>query len=118
VAAGVERQRLQDIRPRLAKLDVEVAQRLRPRQRNLGRERARAHPAALLQLQQIAAVAQDRALGESFQDPFFLGQSLSLLHCSQVYAVGSSSPYSHCALMKWPFAKRSGSSSPLSPLLQ
>ena len=62
VAAGVEGQRLEHVGARLAKLDVELPQRLGPRQRDLGRERAGAHPAALLELQQIAAVAEDRAL--------------------------------------------------------
>ena len=98
VAAGVERQRLQDLGARLAELDVELLQRLRPGQRDLGRERAGAHPAALLELEQISPVAQDGTFGEPFEESLLLVvQTVSSWF--HVYAAGSSSPYSHSALI-------------------
>ena len=78
VAAGVERQRLQHVGARLAELDVQLPQRLGPRQRDLGRERARADPAAFLQFQKVSAVSQHRAFGQPFQDAFFLRHAFPL----------------------------------------
>ena len=68
VAAGVEGQGLEDVGARLAELDVHLPQRFRVRQRHLRRERAGSNPAALLQLQEVSAVAEHGTLGEAFED--------------------------------------------------
>ena len=77
VAAGIKRQRLQDIGAGFAKLDMQFAQRVWMQQRNFGSERTRAHPSAFFQFQQITAVAQDRTFLEAFENAFFLAMMCS-----------------------------------------
>ena len=68
VVARVERHRLEHVDPRAQELAVQLLQRVGVLDHDLGRERPRLHVPALLQLQQVAAVAQHGALGEPFQD--------------------------------------------------
>ena len=68
VAAGVEGQRLEDIRASFAKFDVQLAESVRMQQGNFGSERTRAHPAALFELQQVTAVAQDWSVLEASRE--------------------------------------------------
>ena len=79
VAAGVEGQGLQDVGAGLAELDVQVRSASGFVSATSGRERAGAHPAALLEFQQISAVAEDGTFGEAFED-VFLGQAVCLLN--------------------------------------
>ena len=72
VAAGVKRQRLQNICAGFAKLDMQFAQRVGMEQRDFRSERTRAHPSPLFQFQQITAIAQDRTVLETFENAFFL----------------------------------------------
>ena len=68
VVARVEGHGLQHLGPRPQELAMQLLQRLGVLDHHLGRERARLHVAALLQLQQIAAVAQHGSVGDAFQD--------------------------------------------------
>jgi len=70
IAAGIKRERLEHVRPRLAKFDVQLAQSFRVRQRYFRCERSRTHPAALLELQQIASIAQHHPFLQPFQNSF------------------------------------------------
>src|SRR5918996_53752 len=68
VLAGVEREGLEDLRPGPEELAVELGQRLGVGQAHLGRERAGPDVPALLQLEQVATVAEDGALGQPLQE--------------------------------------------------
>ena len=69
VVAGVEGHGLQHLGARHQELAVQLRQGLRMLDHHLRRERTRLHVAALLQLEQVAAVAQHRTFGQPFQDP-------------------------------------------------
>ena len=56
---------------RTAELCVELVESLRSLQHDFGGERAGAHPAPLFELEEVAAVAEDRSLGQSFEDVLF-----------------------------------------------
>ena len=70
VAAGVEGERLQHFCSRLAKLHMQFAQGFGINQRHFRSERTRAHPSALFQFQQIAAVTQHGSFFQAFENPF------------------------------------------------
>ena len=68
VVARVERHRLEHIDAGAQELAVELLQGVRVLDHHLGRERSRLHVSALLQLQQVAAIAKHGAVREPFQD--------------------------------------------------
>ena len=76
VVARVEGHRLQHLGTRAQELAVELREGVRMLDHHLGRERARLDVAALLELEQVAAVAEDGAIGESFEDASWHGWNL------------------------------------------
>ena len=72
VAAGVKRQRLQNIGTGLAKLNMQFAQRVGMQQSDFRSERTRAHPSPFFQFQQITAVAEDGTFLQTLENAFFL----------------------------------------------
>src|SRR5581483_2323290 len=68
VVARVEGHGRQELRTGSKELAVELRERVRMLDRHLGRERSGLHVSALLELEQVATVAQNRTLREALED--------------------------------------------------
>jgi hypothetical protein len=72
IAAGVEGERLENFGAGVAKFAVQFEERFGIVERDFRRKRPGANAAALFEFEEVAAVAENGAGGEPFEDSFFL----------------------------------------------